>query len=84
MMSPPTRLEQRRHKMSTKTMEYKERQWLGYWARAHGDAEPYDGHEKKLWWRQTFGEEYRAPKPSAAQAPMSALQAESATTAKNA
>ena len=44
------------------TMEYKERQWLGYWARAHGEySEPFNGHEKKLWWRQTFGEEYRAP-----------------------
>lgn len=40
-------------------MEYKERQWLGYWARAYGEyTEPFDGHEKKLWWRQTFGEDY--------------------------
>jgi hypothetical protein len=44
-----------------KTMEYKERQWLGYWASAHGDSEPYNGHEKKLWWRQTFGEDYTVP-----------------------
>jgi hypothetical protein len=43
------------------TMEYKERQWLGYWASAHGDSEPYNGHEKKLWWRQTFGEDYTVP-----------------------
>jgi hypothetical protein len=43
------------------TMEYKERQWLGYWASAYGDAEPFNGHEKKLWWRQTFGEDYTVP-----------------------
>jgi len=44
------------------TMEYKERQWLAYWASAYGEhSEPFNGHEKKLWWRQTFGEEYTVP-----------------------
>jgi len=55
------------------TREYKERQWLGYWASVYGEySEPLDGHEKKLWWRKTFGEEY-VPSPlviASARAPL--------------
>jgi hypothetical protein len=40
------------------TREDKELQWRNYWESAHGEgSEPINGAEKKLWWRQTFGEE---------------------------
>jgi hypothetical protein len=40
------------------TREDKELQWRNYWEGAHGEgSEPYDGAEKRQWWRQAFKED---------------------------
>jgi hypothetical protein len=45
------------NKMSL-TMFQKEEQWRNYWEGAHGEgSEPYDGAEKRQWWRQAFKED---------------------------
>ena len=40
------------------TREDKELQWRNYWEGAHGEgSEPFDGAEKRQWWRKTWGED---------------------------
>jgi hypothetical protein len=47
-----------RYKERYLTRDEKELQWRNYWESAHGEgSEPFNGAEKKVWWRQTFGEE---------------------------
>ena len=40
------------------TLEDKDLQWRNHWESAHGeDTEPFDGLEKRIWWRQAFKED---------------------------